>query len=66
MKSILMIGISIFLISISIFFALLYLNLLSFGYSFLKYVYFISRRGECFLFLPGIVFLYFGLKKKGK
>jgi len=55
----------IFFITISLFFSLLYLNLFSFGYNILKYVYFISSRIECLLFLPGGLLVFFSLKKKG-
>ncbi len=45
---------SIFIIS--------YLNLLSVGYNFLDYVYFIIRRVECLLFIIGICILLFNNK----
>lgn len=44
----------IFLTSIGLFFIILYLNLLTMGYSFFGFVQFISRRGECILFPIGI------------
>ena len=52
-------------IAISLFFDILYLNLISFGYTFLKYVYFISRRVECQIIIPGIILMILALKKKG-
>lgn len=52
-------------IAISLFFDILYLNLISFGYTFSKYVYFISRRVECLIIIPGIILNLLALKKKG-
>jgi len=64
MKKILFIILGIFFISISCFFSLLYLNLLTFGYTFLNYVYFISSKAECMIILPGILLLILGLRKE--
>lgn len=65
MKKIFLFILGILLISISCFFWILYLNLFSFGYNIQKYVYFISSRIECLLFLPGILLVFYSLKKKG-
>lgn len=54
--------ISIFLISISITFNIIYLNLLTMGYTFIDYVNFIIRRVECLTFIIGIILLYFIMK----
>lgn len=43
--------------SLGMMFCILYLNLLTMGYSFLNLVYFIIRRGECLLFFFGIFLL---------
>lgn len=54
--------ISIFLISLSITFDIIYLNLLTMGYTFIEYVNFIIRRVECLTFIIGIILLYFIMK----
>lgn len=43
--------------SIGLMFTVLYLNLLTIGYSFGNFVYFIISRGECLLFFLGLLFL---------
>ena len=48
---------SLVLISLSITFQILYLNLLSIGYSFGDYLIFIAKRVECLLFIPGVILL---------
>ena len=65
MKKIFFLVFGIILLSISVFFAILYLNFFSFGYNMPKYVYFISSRIECLLFIPGILLLFLAIKKKG-
>lgn len=55
--------ISVFLISLSITFDIIYLNLLTMGYSFIDYVNFIIRRWECLIFVLGIILLYFIIRK---
>ena len=47
----------IFLTSIGLMFILLYTNLLTMGYSFLEFVYFISKRIECLFFIIGIILI---------
>ncbi len=47
----------ILLTSIGIIYIISYLNLLTIGYNFTYYVYFIIRRIECLLVLPGIMIL---------
>ena len=54
--------IGIILISLSITFQILYLNLFSIGYSFFDYLLFISKRMECLIIIPGIVILFLILK----
>lgn len=43
-----------------------YLNLLTIGYNFLEYVYFIIRRVECWYAFIGIVILMFSISFNGK
>ncbi len=43
-----------------------YLNLLSFGYSFLDYLYYIFTHIECLLFFIGIILLKIALNKGEK
>ena len=57
MLRVLYFGLGIFFSSIGLMFCILYLNLLTLGYSFLNLVYFIIRRGECLLLLLGILFI---------
>ncbi len=66
MKKFFMAVLGILLVSIGLFFCILYLNLFSFGYSFLDYVYFIIRRIECHILWAGIVLLFFALHRKGE
>lgn len=54
----------ILLCSFGLLFDLLYLNLLSMGYSFLEYVKFISSRIECNSLFIGIIILLFLLGGK--
>ena len=44
---------------ISLSFIIIYLNLLSIGYNFLEYVYFISRRVECLNIIIGLFMMLF-------
>lgn len=54
----------IFLCSFGLLFDLLYLNLLSMGYSFSEYVKFIISRFECNALFIGIIILFFLLGGK--
>lgn len=63
MKNYLLFFLAIFLCSIGLFFALLYLNLFTIGYTFLEYVYFIIRRVECNCFIVGLLLLLLIIKK---
>ena len=65
MKKIILLGIGILFLAISLFFMILYLNLLTLGYSFFDYVHFINSRIECLIFYIGIILVIIGLKKKG-
>ena len=58
--------IGIILISLSITFQILYLNLLTIGYSFLDYLLFIVKRLECLIIIPGIILIFAMLKMKSK
>ncbi len=53
----------ILLTSIGLMFILLYTNLLTMGYSFFKFVYFISRRLECWYFVIGIILIILVLER---
>jgi|GEM_PF-351476 len=48
--------------SIALTFMVLYLNLLTMGYSFLELVNFIIRRKECWLFVIGIILILFSFE----
>jgi len=50
--------------SIGLSFCILYLNLLTLGYSFFNLVHFIIRRGECNLFILGILMMFLAWKGK--
>ena len=65
MKSFIFFVLGIYCCTFGLFFTLLYCNLFLFGYTFGNFVYFIIRRGECIIFLLGIVFLYLSTKRKG-
>lgn len=54
----------IILISISLVFTILYLNLLNMGYSFFDYVNFIIRRFECYVFIIGIILIIISMRKE--
>ena len=56
----------IFLCSISLFFAIIYLNLLTIGYSFFDYVKFINMRLECLIFYVGLFLIFLSLERKIK
>ncbi len=49
--------------SIGLFFIIIYLNLLTIGYSFLDFVKFISRRLEVWLFIIGIICIAVSLER---
>lgn len=48
------------MVSIGLFFILIYLNLFIMGYSFLEFVYFIIRSGIILFFVGGIILIYKG------
>lgn len=50
--------------SLGLSFCILYLNLLTMGYSFLDFVHFIISRWECNLFIVGILFMLMSWKGK--
>ena len=52
----------IILISLSITFMILYLNLLTLGFSFWEYILFICKKFECLLIIPGIISLWVSYK----
>ena len=63
MKAILFV-IGIVLISISISFLIIYINLLNMGYTFSEYVNFIIRRLEIIAFIPGICLVIISMLKR--
>lgn len=48
--------------SVGLMFIILYLNLLTLGYSFFEFVHFISTRFECLLFFLGLILIFFSMK----
>ncbi len=56
----------IFLCALGLSYAILYLNLITMGYTFLEYVKFIIRRLECNCFLLGMFCIYLSVKRWGK
>jgi len=62
MKKIFKLLLGVLLVSLGLFFLLLYLNLFTFGYTFLEYVHFISRRIECYSMVVGIILLFSELR----
>ena len=56
----------IFLISLSIFFIILYSNMIYMGYSFIEFLNFILTRFECFLFIFGIILLILSIGRRKK
>lgn len=54
----------IFLSSYALTFIIIYLNLLSMGYTFLEYVNFIIRKAECILLLFGIFLIIISMFKR--
>ena len=56
----------VILTSIGLLFIIIYLNLLTMGYSFLEFVKFISRRGEVWLLVVGIICIVFSLERRIK
>ena len=53
----------IILTSLGLFFIIIYLNLLTIGYSFLDFVKFISRRVEVWLLIVGIICIALSLER---
>lgn len=64
MKYIIINILGIILISTSLTYIISYLNLLDIGYNFIEYVYFIIRRIECLILIPGIIILILNNKEK--
>ena len=54
----------IFLISISLSFIIIYINLLNMGYTFSEYVNFIIRRLEIIAFIPGVCLVIISMLKR--
>lgn len=63
MKAILFVS-GIVLISISISFLIIYINLLNMGYTFSEYVNFIIRRLEIIAFIPGVCLVIISMLKR--
>ena len=53
----------ILLTGFSLKFIIIYINLLSIGYTFINYVNYISRRWECLLIIPGVLLIIYALRK---
>ncbi len=66
MKKIILFFLGIFLCSLGLLFSILYLNLLTLGYSFLEYVEFINMKFECLIFYIGLLMIYFSLERNIK
>lgn len=49
--------------SLGIFFTVIYLNLLTMGYTFLEFVHFISRKIEFWFILIGLIFITLSLER---
>ena len=58
------IGLGIILCSVGLFFLIIYLNLLTIGYSFLDFGKFIISSPYLYLILLGLVFITWGLERK--
>lgn len=56
--------IGIILVTTSITYIISYLNLIDIGYNFYEYVYFIIRRLECLILIPGVLILKINNKEK--
>ena len=50
--------------AMSIMFDVLYLNLLTMGFSFFDYIKYIFTKLECLLILPGVILIVLSLRKK--
>ena len=55
--------IGILLTGFSLTFIIIYINLLSIGYTFINYVNYISRRWGCLLIIPGVLLIIYALRK---
>lgn len=55
--------IGILLTGFSLTFIIIYINLLSIGYTFINYVNYISRRWECLLIILGVLLIIYALRK---
>lgn len=55
--------IGILLTGFSLTFIIIYINLLSIGYTFINYVNYISRRWECLLIISGVLLIIYALRK---
>lgn len=64
MNRLIMFILGVLLTSIGNMFLLIYLNLLTMGYSFLEYVNFIIRRYECYFSVIGLILIIIALKGK--
>ena len=53
----------IILVSLGIFFTVIYLNLLSMGYTFLEFVNFISKKIEFYFILIGLICIFIALER---
>jgi hypothetical protein len=56
----------IILVSYSIFFIIVYLNILNMGYDFFNYILFIIKRIECLSLIPGVLLIIIFFRKVKK
>ena len=56
--------IGVFLVSLSICFMIIYLNLFTIGYTTLEYLKYIFSKGEIFLLILGIILIVVGVYKR--
>lgn len=54
------------LMVIGFMYMMIYINLLSFGYTFLEYLIYILTHYECFIAILGFIIVLFSLYRKGK
>lgn len=65
-KKIIIFLIGLLMSSLGLMYIIIYLNLLSMEYTFLKYLKFILKRYECLQFLLGIILIYISIRKDKK
>lgn len=66
MSKIICLLLGILITSYSLFFMIVYLNILNIEHSFIEYFIFISKKYECLMIIVGIILLYYSLRKGKK